>query len=178
MGNGTGGFSPSNNHLGVNVAFAKFLFVVPRDPETIASRVRAAGSQIARGFFNDFDADGARDVQPHETIHFLVAADQHPATDGVGAAQYAVQVCDKYRPRLEEVEVELRRRLGDAADVLSINGAERARRHLRRRLRHALLRGYVTEEGIRLAVVSSHAGPRSTDSPISRSPRKRFSASS
>lgn len=151
MGNGNGGFSPSNNHLGVNIAFTKFLFVVPRDPETIASRVRVAGSQIARGFFNDFDADGTRDVQPHETIHFLVAADPHPAADGVGAAQYAVQVCGKYRPRLEEVEVELRRRLGDAADVLSISGAERTPRYTSSELYEYAYRKAVCRKSGRIA---------------------------
>src|SRR5258706_398729 len=66
-------FSPSNNHLGANLAFTKFLFVISRDDDASATRLRSAGGLIARGFFNDFDADGARDVQPHETIHFLVA---------------------------------------------------------------------------------------------------------
>src|SRR5437762_2253856 len=129
MANGNNGFSPSNNHLGANLAFTKFLFVISRDDDAIASRLRAAGGLIARGFFNDFDADGARDVQPHETIHFLMADRERPEDGGLAAARYAVQVSGKYRPRLQEVEVELRRRLGDAAHVLSIDGAERNPRY-------------------------------------------------
>jgi len=40
-----------------------------------------------------------------------------------------VQVCSKYRPRLQEIEAELRRRLTDAAEVLAIDGAERTPRY-------------------------------------------------
>ena len=36
-------------------------------------KLRAAGGIVARGFFNDFDAEG-RDTPPHETIQFLVRA--------------------------------------------------------------------------------------------------------
>ncbi|MGE3404864.1 MAG: hypothetical protein AB7K63_19920, partial [Vicinamibacterales bacterium] len=73
MANGTG-YTPSGNHLGVNLAFTKFLFVVPRrEDETGMGRIKSAGASIARGFFNDFDADGTRDAKPHETVHFYVA---------------------------------------------------------------------------------------------------------
>jgi hypothetical protein len=40
-----------------------------------------------------------------------------------------VQVSGKYRPRLQEFEVELRRRLGDVGDVVAIDGAERSPRY-------------------------------------------------
>ena len=129
MAYGTNGFAPSNNHLGSNLAFTKFLFVISRDDDALSVRLKSAGAQIARGFFNDFDADGARDVQPHETIHFLVADRERPEDGGLAAARYAVQISGKYRPRLQEVEQELRRRLGDAAHVLSIDGAERNPRY-------------------------------------------------
>ena len=113
-----------------NLAFTKFLFVIPRrDDDAVVARLRAAGSIVARGFFNDFDADGTRESQPHETIQFLLAEGHHHADSGVEAAGYVVQVSGKYRPRLVEVEQELRRRLGDAAEILSLDGAERALRY-------------------------------------------------
>jgi hypothetical protein len=113
-----------------NLAFTKFLFVIlRRDDDAVVARLRAAGSIAARGFFNDFDADGTRESQPHETIQFLLAEGHHHVDSGVEAAGYVVQVSGKYRPRLVEVEQELRRRLGDAAEILSLDGAERALRY-------------------------------------------------
>lgn len=137
MANGNG-FSPSGNHLGVNLAFTKFLFVVQRrDDLAGTAKVRAAGATVTRGFFNDYDADGTREIQPHETIQFYLAQDgpvagsraDSVADDGIGAARYAVQVSGKYRPRLHEFELELRRRLGDAGDVIALDGAERTPRY-------------------------------------------------
>jgi hypothetical protein len=131
------GFSPSGNHLGANLSFTKFLFIAPRASDDLAgTRLRAVGGVISRGFFNDFDADGARDTQPHETIQFLVS-DGDRFDDGASpaggrrlmAARYGVQVCGKYRPRLQEVEAEVRRRLGDTADVIALDGAERTPRY-------------------------------------------------
>ena len=87
-GNGTG---ISGNHLGVNLAYTKFFFVTPSsDDETTKGKLRAAGSIVARGFFNDFEAEG-RDAPPHETIQFLVRADGngHPSA----GAPLAMQVC-------------------------------------------------------------------------------------
>jgi hypothetical protein len=115
---------------GTNLAFTKFLFVIPRrDDEAVGSRLRTAGGLIARGFFNDFEADGGRDAQPHETIQFLVAEGDTHVDSGFAAARFVVQVSGKYRPRLDEVEAELRRRLGDAGEVLALDGAERAPRY-------------------------------------------------
>ena len=107
--------------------------------------MRAAGSIIGRGFFNDFDADGMRDVQPRETIQFLVADGPVGAREGLGAARYVAHVSASYRPRLQEVEAELRRRVGAAADIIVVNGAERALRYTSAELydyahRHALPR--------------------------------------
>ena len=131
MPNGNGAaFSPSGNHLGTNLAYTKFLFVIPRrDDAAGITKLRTAGSTLARGFFNDYDADGSRETQPHETIHFYVSTATHLVDDGIGAARYAVQVSGKYRPRLNELELELQRRLGDAGDVLSLDGAERTPRY-------------------------------------------------
>jgi hypothetical protein len=124
------GFSPSGNHLGVNLAFTKFLFVVPREDDAAsAARVRAAGGLIARGFFNDFDAEGPRDAQAHETIQFLVAQEPVAGDSGIGAARYAAQVSSNYRPRLREIEIELRRRLADVGDIVSLEGADRTPRY-------------------------------------------------
>lgn len=123
MTSGTaGGFAA--NHLGVNVAYTKFFFVTPeRDDETSRVKLRAAGGILARGFFNDFNAE-SRDTPPHETIQFLVRAD---GSNGKGAtAPYAMQVCSKYRPRLQETEVELRRRITGFAEVTAFEGAVRA----------------------------------------------------
>jgi hypothetical protein len=123
--NGSGaGFAV--NHLGLNLAYTKFLFVAPaRDDEATRVKLRAAAGIVARGFFNDFEAEG-RDTPPHETIQFLVRAD-HGDPDAAGSgALYSLQVCSKYRPRLEETEVELRRRVADVADVTVLKGAVRA----------------------------------------------------
>lgn len=129
MANGTlTAYAPSQNHVGVNLIYTKFLFVIVRDDEAIGTRLRTAGGSIARGFFNDFDADGTRDIQAHETIQFF-AADRRPDTDGLASARYLVQVSGKYRPRLQEVEVELRRRLGEAGQVLALDGAYRNPRY-------------------------------------------------
>lgn len=128
-GNGTG------VSLGANLAFTKFLFVLnQQDDDAAGTRLRAVGSLIGRGFFNDFDSDGTRDTQPFETIQFMVRAGD-PAQPGGGAdrvlaaARYVAQVSGKYRPRLQEVENELRRRLGDTAEVVAVDGAVRAPRY-------------------------------------------------
>lgn len=114
QGNGNG--SGAN---GVNLAYTKFFFVMPRsDDETTRAKLRAAGGLAARGFFNDFEAEG-RDSPPHETIQFLLRAE-----NGTGAP-YAMQVCSKYRPRLAEAELELRRRIAEFACVTTLKGAVR-----------------------------------------------------
>lgn len=116
--------------IGTNLAFTKFLFIVPqKDDDAARVRVRTAGAQIARGFFNDFDADGTRDVQPQETIQFLVADSANRAMQGIAAARYAVHVSANYRPRLQELETELRRRLGEYAEIFTLDGATRPTRY-------------------------------------------------
>src|SRR5581483_5833385 len=103
-----GGSSPFNPGAGAsaNLSFTKFLFIVPRrDDDAALTKLRAAGGLIARGYFNDFDADGTRESPPHETIQFLVAEGERHADSGIAAARYAVQVSGKYRPRLQEFEV-------------------------------------------------------------------------
>jgi hypothetical protein len=129
-GNGQSGFQPGGTAAGVNLSFTKFIFIVPRrDDEAALTKLRAAGSQLSRGYFNDFDVDGTRESQPRETIQFLVADGDRHEDSGIAAARYAVQVSGKYRPRLREFEVELRRRLGDIGDVIAIDGAERMPRY-------------------------------------------------
>jgi hypothetical protein len=129
-GNGGGMFQPGAASAGPNLAFTKFMFIVPRrDDEAALLKLRTAGGQIARGYFNDFDADGTRESVPHETIQFLVAEGERHADSGIAAARYVVQVSGKYRPRLQEMELELRRRLGDVGDVIAIDGAERTPRY-------------------------------------------------
>ncbi|MEO6238049.1 MAG: hypothetical protein ABIQ52_13715 [Vicinamibacterales bacterium] len=54
-GNGNGF---ATNHVGVNVAYTKFFFVTPeRDDEPTRAKLRTAAATVARGFFNDFDAE-------------------------------------------------------------------------------------------------------------------------
>ena len=120
-GNGTGF---AGNHIGVNLAYTKFFFVTPgSDDEATRTKLRTAGATVARGFFNDFDAEG-RDTPPHETIQFLVRASEAGAAPSAGAP-YALQICSKYRPRLMETEIELRRRVGEFAEVTALEGAVR-----------------------------------------------------
>lgn len=117
---------PNGTHqLGVNLAYTKFLFVTPAaDDDAARTRMRAVGGIVARGFFNDFEAEGGRDTPPHETIQFLVN-DEGRDLPGLAGARYALQVSSKYRPRLKDTEVELRRRLADNAEILAIDGAAR-----------------------------------------------------
>lgn len=126
------------NGGGPNLAYTKFLFVMARfEDDAHGARLRTAGGNIARGFFNDFDIDDSRETQPQpfETIHFFVRDGDRPVPepgcDGpcINKARHLVQVSSKYRPRLQEIEEELRRRIGDAADVLALDGAARAPRY-------------------------------------------------
>ncbi len=113
------------NSLGVNLAFTKFLFVTPaRDDDAARTRLRTVGGIVGRGFVNEFEADGGRDAPPHETIQFLVNDDGH-GRPGLAGARYALQISSKYRPRLQEAEAELRRRLSGNATIESLNGAVR-----------------------------------------------------
>ena len=129
-GNEQGGFHSGSSAAGTNLSFTKFLFIIPRrEDEATLAKLRAAGSQMSRGYYNDYDVDGTRESQPRETIQFLVAEGDRHEDSGIAAARYVVQVSGKYRPRLQEFETEFRRRLGDTADVMSIDGAERNPRY-------------------------------------------------
>ena len=113
-----------------NLTFTKFIFVVPyQDDAATLTRIRNAGSNISRGFFNDYDADGTRDVQPQETIQFLVTDSPAPGREGVGAARFVVHLSANYRPRLEEVACDFKRRIAGAADMIILDGAERMPRY-------------------------------------------------
>ena len=128
----------NGNGAAANLAYAKFLFVTARAAaDAHGTRLRTAGGNIARGFFNDFDIDDSRETQaqPFETIQFFVRDTDRsePSRTWVGPclnqARHLVQVSSKYRPRLQEIEEELRRRIGDTADVLAIDGAVRTPRY-------------------------------------------------
>ncbi len=136
--NGCGQGHGTGSGVGANLACTKFLFVVARaEDDAHGVRLRTAGGNIARGFFNDFDIDDSREnqVQPFETIQFFVrdgeAVDPAPNCVGpyINKARHLVQVSSKYRPRLQEIDEELRRRIGDAADVIAIDGALRIPRY-------------------------------------------------
>ena len=138
MGNGCGQGNGANGACATsNLAFTKFLFVTARaEDDAHGARLRTAGGNIARGFFNDFDIDDARETQAlrFETIQFYVRDGEAPDEDnGAGPAiqkaRHMVQVSSKYRPRLQEIDDELRRRIGDSAEILSLEGAFRNPRY-------------------------------------------------
>jgi hypothetical protein len=116
--------------VGTNLSFTKFLFLIPHQEDaTTMGKIRSAGSNISRGFFNDYDADGSRDPQPQETIQFLQADGVPEGRGGIGGARYMVQLSANYRPRLDEVASDLKRRVNGAADLIVLDGAERATRY-------------------------------------------------
>lgn len=107
-----------------NLGYTRFLFVRGcRDDDATRLKLKAAGDGVARGFLNAFEREGGNSDAPAlETVQFLSlngvgvdAAPLHPA-------RYAVQVNSRYRPRLDELEKELRRRVGEAGDVDMIEG--------------------------------------------------------
>ena len=132
-----------------NLAFTKFLFVIARaDDDAHGARLRTAGSNIARGFFNDFDIDDARELQAQrfETIQFFVREGEPPDSEKcqspcIQRARHMVQVSSKYRPRLQEIDDELRRRIGDSAEILSLEGAFRNPRYSSPEMVHYSNRG-------------------------------------
>jgi hypothetical protein len=138
MGTGCGqGNGSANGSAGSNQAFTKFLFVISRaDDDAHALRLRHAGGNLARGFFNDFDIDDAREMQAprFETIQFYVREGNEPDPGSCQGpcfqkARHLIQVSSKYRPRLQEFDEELRRRIGDAAEILALDGAFRNPRY-------------------------------------------------
>ena len=113
-----------------NLTFTKFLFVLPyQDDAATLTKIRTAGSNISRGFFNDYDADGSRDAQPQETIQFLAAETTGLGRQGIGAARFVAHISANYRPRLDEVVCDLKRRITGAADLIILDGAERLPRY-------------------------------------------------
>ena len=107
-----------------NLGYTRFLFVRGcREDDVTRLKLKAAGDGIARGFLNAFEREGACSDSPVlETVQFL-------SLNGVGIdgsaehpAQYAVQVNSRYRPRLDELDRELRRRVGLVGTVEIIEG--------------------------------------------------------
>ena len=141
MGTGCGqGHGPANgngNGNGGNLAFTRFLFVIARsDDEAHGVRLRTVAGNLSRGFFNDFDIDDTREMQApgFETIQFYVRDGDGPAPEScqnpcLQKARHLVQVSSKYRPRLLEVDEELRRRIGDSVEILALDGAFRNSRY-------------------------------------------------
>ena len=122
--------SNGQNGLGANLTFTKFVFVRPylEDAATL-QKIRTAGSNISRGFFNDYDADGSRDPQPQETIQFLHCVVPPAGREGFATAPFVAHLSANYRPRLEEVVCDLKKRIAGSADVIVLEGAERAPRY-------------------------------------------------
>jgi len=159
MGSGCGQGSGGGNGSAVatSLAYTKFLFVIARaDDDAHGARLRTAGGNIARGFFNDFDIDDAREMQAQrfETIQFCVREGE-AAADCAGPciqkARHMVQVSSKYRPRLQEIDEELRRRIGDAAEVLSLDGAFRNPRYSSAEMVHYSTKGAPSRRSGRLS---------------------------
>ena len=49
--------------------------------------------------------------------------------EGIGAARFVAHVSANYRPRLDEVACDLKRRISGAADIIILDGAERMPRY-------------------------------------------------
>ena len=122
--------SNGRSDTAANLTYTKFLFVLPHEDDAATlARIRSAGANIGRIFFNDYDADGNRDPQPQETIQFLSWDASDAGRVGIGAARFVAHVTANYRPRLEEVASDLTRRLSGAAEVITLDGAERQTRY-------------------------------------------------
>ena len=107
----------TKSSLDVNLVYSKFLFVTLKEHARARTRLQDAGFRIARGFFNDFHADGSPNPSSsNETVQFLKATSTRQCNDGLLSAE-------KYRPRLVDIEAELVRRLGDAASVRAVDGS-------------------------------------------------------
>ena len=113
-----------NGTLGANLMYSKFLFVtLGRDDVKARARIREAGACIGRGFLNEFHGDGTPSARSNETIQFLVAPTIRRCSDGLLSAGFVAHLTTKYRPRLDEMQAELDRRLGNIASVRAIDGA-------------------------------------------------------
>lgn len=116
--------------VGLNLAYTRFFFVRPTElTDDVRQRMRGIGDQLARGFFNVFDLEsGGTDSPPHESIHFFsingFGVDRSASTSQP-VATHVVQVTSKYGPSLNDAEKELRRRIGDLAQVTTLSGAVR-----------------------------------------------------
>jgi len=134
---GQGNGSANGNGTGGNLAFTKFLFLIAHaDDDAHGLRLRTAGGNLARSFFNDFDIDDARDMQAprFETIQFYVRDGEGPDSEScqrpsLQKARHLVKVSSKYRPRLQEFDEELRRRIGDSVEILALDGSFRNPRY-------------------------------------------------
>lgn len=116
--------------LGTNLVYSKFLFVsLHQDNARARARVREAGACIARGFFNDFHGNGTPNTRSNETIQFLAASAPGRCNDGLLSAAFVAHLTTKYRPRLDEVESELVRRLNGVASIRPLDGAVQAPRY-------------------------------------------------
>ena len=158
MGSGCGrGNGANGSGATANLAFTKFMFVIARaDDDAHGARLRTAGGNIARGFFNDFDIDDAREMQAQrfETIQFFVREGDIPAQSPnppFQRARHMVHVSSKYRPRLQEIDEELRRRIGDSAEILSLDGAFRNPRYSSAEMMHYSTKGAPPRRSGRLA---------------------------
>ena len=119
-----------NGSLGANLVYSKFLFVtLEHDDAKTRAKVRDAGTCIGRGFFNEFHGDGAATRRSNETIQFLVSDTLRRCSDGLLSAAYVAHLTTKYRPRLDEIQAELVRRLASVALVRAIDGALQAPRY-------------------------------------------------
>jgi hypothetical protein len=121
--------APGNgNANGASLGYTRFLFVRGcREDDAARGKLKAAGDGIARGFLNAFELEGATSDAPAlETIQFLSLNGVGTDSSAEPPARYAVQVNSRYRPRLDEVEKELRRRVGEAGEVVVLEGTMRA----------------------------------------------------
>lgn len=116
--------------LGANLLHTKFLFVTPRnEDDDTRTGLRAVGRALARGFVNDFDANGGRESQTLETIQFMVCDQPQSCDAGIRSARYVAQINAKYRERLADAASDLRRRIAGLASLRVLDGAVQAPRY-------------------------------------------------
>jgi hypothetical protein len=138
--------------VSANLNYTRFIFVLPHQHDAATlTRVRTAGSSASRGFFNDYDTDGTRETQPHETIQFLTSEAGAPQREGIGGARFVLHVSANYRPRLVEVFCDFKRRLGDAADLVVLDGAERMPRYSSAEMRTFAYKAALSRQSGRVA---------------------------
>ena len=114
---------------GGEFTYTKFLFVLPyQDDAATLTKIRNCGLACQPRIFQRLRRRRLARAQPQETIQFLaVETPARPSGHRRRALRRALSA--NYRPRLEEVACELKRRIAGSADIIILDGAERLPRY-------------------------------------------------